>query len=241
MAAGYHAGQAHRLLAAAAGKLVEHFRISTKLSIRATAAPVHAQAGRAVDELGTVPEVLLVHNPEHVLGQLPESSARQRWWAQLAATMAALTEQGVCRRWGVSSWDPRPLAPVLASSTGQAPPPQVLMVRAGLLVPAAVRMAGDALMRAAPASTRWGMAPFAGQAHLLNDIDLAALLGQPRPAASRLQIAAAAAWQLPAVSRLAVGASSREHLAELAAARHLSLDNHALEQCRNRLTGAPAR
>lgn len=241
-AGSYHDGQAHQLLSAAAGDLLERFRISTKLSVRAGWPSLHEQAWRGIDKLGTRPEVLLLHNPEHVLRQLPGQHSRQRWWAGTAASMAELVERGACRAWGVASWDPRPLVPVLTNTAGQTRRPEVVMIRAGLLVPAEVRTALDTLLDQLPSAARWGMSPFAGNPRLLDDIPLHVLLAsQQHQAASRWQIAVAAAWQLPAVSRLAVGARAG-HLDELVTAADLLLDRQRLTAFRRQLApGASAR
>ena len=237
-AASYHHGKAHQLLASAASELLPQFRISTKITPRAGWPPLHEQAARCTAELGLTPDVVLLHNPEHVLHQLPGPASQQRWWAVTAVTMAELAAQGACRTWGIACWDPRPLVPALAGTAGQAPPPEVVMTRAGLLVPAPVRRAIDALTDQLPAAARWGMSPLAGQPRLLDDIPLDGLLDEEQPAASRWQIATAAAWHLPPVSRLAVGASNPQHLDELVTATLLPLNHERLSACQNLLAAA---
>lgn len=186
MAATYHDGQAHRLLAQAAGDLLEHFTISTKVSPRAGRPPLAEQAQRAAGDLGLAPEVVLVHNPEHVLRGLPEAEAGQ-WWAETAEMMADLVTGGACRAWGLACWDPRPLLDLLDTPAWtQAPQPAVAMVRAGLLVPADVLAAGEQLLHrlGLDGAHRWGMSPFAGQPHLLDGINLTQFLTEHAPRAA---------------------------------------------------------
>ena len=210
-------------------------RISTKLTPRAGWPPLAEQAERTVDELGTAPDVLLLHNPEHVMRQLPGPYSRERWWAVTAGTMAELVAQGTCHAWGLACWDPRPLVPVLEGTAVPAPAPEVVMTRAGLLVPAPVRRGIDALAAALPSAHRWGMSPLAGQPRLLDDIPLHDLLAEHQEA-SRWQIAIAAAWRCPTVTRLAVGAHTPKHLDELAAAARLPLNDERLNTCQSLLT-----
>lgn len=239
MAATYHHGQAHRLLAQAAGDLLEHFTISTKVSPRAGLPPLAEQAGRAVDVLGRAPAVVLVHNPEHMLRGLPPDQAAQ-WWRETAEVMANLVTSGACRAWGLACWDPRPLLPLLGTPAWpQAPQPVVAMVRAGLLVPADVLAAGEELLQRLrlDSTHRWGMSPFAGEPHLLDGVSLTQFRTDHAPrAASPLPTALATAFHLPAVCRIAVGTSSLAHLDQLAAATTLPVDQQRVSAYRRRLT-----
>ncbi len=123
----------------------------------------------AIDEsataLGVVPEVVFLHNPERALPSTDPAAELDR----LAAACQALDEAttaGLCRSWGFSSWDTRPLAAALPDTTAAVgiPVPRVLMVRAGLLVTAEVLDAGEHLadLFGLPAGARWGMSPFGG-------------------------------------------------------------------------------
>lgn len=238
VAGGYHDGQAHRMVATAADELLDRFAISTKVSARPGMPPLVEQAGRAVDELGQVPAVVLLHNPEHVLDRLPRPHA-QRWWFDVAAVMAGLVERGLCRAWGIACWDPRPLSTVLPSSVfRQAPRPAVVMVRAGLLVPAAVLTAVEALLDQFDTAQRWGMSPFAGEPALLRGSNAEQFLASPAQAASAAQAGVAAALHLPPVSRLAVGASNPQHLDQIVEAARLAVDHDRLSAYRRLLSTA---
>lgn len=236
MAATYHDGQAHRMLAAAAGDLLEHFTISTKVSPRADLPPLTEQAKRAAGDLGLAPAVILVHNPEHVLRGLPPAQAAQ-WWADTAEVMTDLVATGACQAWGIACWDPRPLLSLLDTPVWtQAPQPAVVMARAGLLVPADVLHAAETVMRRTglDRTARWGMSPFAGTPHLLAGTNLAQFLTDQAPrAAPLLAPALAAAFHLPAVSRIAVG---RPHLDQLATAASLPVNQERVSTYRQRLT-----
>lgn len=227
------------MLAQAAGELLEHFTISTKVSPRAGLAPLAEQAKRAAGDLGLPPAVILVHNPEHVLRGLPPSQSGQ-WWTATAEVMADLVARGACRAWGFACWDPRPLLGLLETSAwAQAPQPAVAMVRAGLLVPADVLAAGEELLERLHLADarRWGMSPFAGEPHLLDGVNLTQFLTDPAPrAASPLPTALAAAFHMPAVSRIAVGTDSPTHLNQLATARTLPVDQDRISLYRRRLT-----
>ncbi|MFC7344510.1 hypothetical protein [Saccharopolyspora griseoalba] len=238
MAATYHRGHAHRDLAGAAGDLLERCTISTKISPRPGHPPLRDQAWRAVEDLGSVPAVMLVHNPETVVAGLSPTEAR-RWWSATAETMADLVARGACRMWGLASWDPRVLGALLDSRTGaQTPSPQVAMVRAGFLVPAGVLTASDTLLHqlGLPHANRWGMSPFAGQPHLLDGINLTQFLTGPPPGAAQLPAALAAAFHLPEVSRIAVGASTPAHLDQLLDAVDVGIQHQRLSDYRQRLT-----
>ena len=238
MATTYHHGQAHRLLATAAGDLIERFTISTKVSPRAGLPPLREQAARAVDELGTVPTVVLVHNPEHIVRALPPDQAA-RWWHDTAEVMTELVASGLCRAWGLACWDPRPLLPLLPSPpSDQAPPPAVAMIRAGLLVPSDVLTASDELLDQLKIEHegRWGMSPFAGEPTLLAGAGIHQFLGHDAPSCRRPAVALATAWHLPSVSRIAVGTSHPQHLAELAAAVEYPVDGDRITRYRQRLT-----
>lgn len=138
---------AHRILTATAGHLLAEFAVSTKVGffpVPSDRGAVHSldparlrtALARAIDELGTRPAVVFLHNPERSLASLPAPAA----WSALDAACAVLAEAtsvGWCRSWGISTWD----SATLWSVVGSAPErlidlPQALMLRCGLLVKA---------------------------------------------------------------------------------------------------------
>lgn len=241
MAATYHEGQAHRLLATAAGGLLDRFTISTKVSPRAGLPTLAEQAKRAAGDLGRAPAVMLVHNPEHFLRDLDHDQAC-RWWGATAETISGLVASGLCRSWGLACWDPRPLQGLLdAPAWTQAPQPSVAMVRSGLLVPADVLAASEELLHRLPhTAERWGMSPFAGEPHLLDNVNLAPFLAADTRGAALLPTALAVAFHLPAVSRIAIGTSNRAHLDQLVAGATLTVDQQRVRAYRRRLTDRAA-
>ncbi|WP_258175420.1 hypothetical protein [Actinopolyspora mortivallis] len=237
MATTYHHGQVHKLLAQAAGELLDRFTISTKVSSQARLPTLAEQAKRAAGDLGRAPAVILVHNPEHLLRDLDHDQAC-RWWTATAETMSGLVTSGMCRSWGVACWDPRPVRDLLGTPAWtQAPQPSVAMVRAGLLVPADVLTASEELLQRIPHTAgRWGMSPFAGAPHLLDDINLAPFLTEDAPqAAAPLPTALAVAFHLPGVSRIAIGTVSPTHLDQLATARTWPVNQQRLSAYRRKL------
>jgi pyridoxine 4-dehydrogenase len=105
--------------------------------------------------------VVLLHNPEQSLIDLPTTRAYNR----LSAACAALAEAkaaGLCGEWGISSWSPRPVLEALAQATpATVPRPDVVMVRVGLLVRADVLDEADCRGRRPVSSTGdgYGRAP----------------------------------------------------------------------------------
>lgn len=178
---------------------------------------------------------MLVHNPEHIVDHMPPVQGRC-WWTGVAEQMARLVASGVCQAWGIATWDPRPLLPILTSGKS-APVPQVVMVRAGLLVPADVLTAADTLLEHLniAAAGRWGMSPFAGEPELLAHAGISQFLTSHTPTRATAAVALAASWQLSGVSRIAVGASSAQHLDELATAVNAPVDEERLNRYRQRL------
>lgn len=241
VSASYHRGHAHRLLATAAGELLDQFTISTKVSPRSDLAALKEQTWRAADELGTGPAAVLVHKPERTLSIL-DNSAALRWWSSVAETMTECVAAGACRSWGIACWDPRPAVPVIAD-TESLPRPDVAMVRVGLLVPASVLTAAEDLLtrlRLAPVN-RWGMSPFAGDPGLLTETGIHQFLGPAADAgSSTTAVALASAWHLPRVARLAVGTASTDHLAELVAAGQIPVDADRIKRYRRWITARRA-
>lgn len=211
--------------------LLSEFTISTKVGFfpgddrRAThhLAPelIHQGVKEVVDDLGVVPSVVLLHNPEESLVNLPAERAYDR----LSAACAALAEakaSGLCGEWGISSWSPRPvLAALTHAAPATVPRPDVVMVRAGLLVRADVLDEADQLFDVlkVPLAGRWGMSPYGGfvSDSIWTEVNARAMLAGA-PSCSQHQAAFRAAYELPAVQRIAVGTNNPEHLRELATA-----------------------
>lgn len=214
---------AHRRLAYVAGDLLSHFDITTKIGFfpdghDLSAGRLRAAAERTRSELGRAPNTLLLHNPERT----------PTWFTQACRAMARMRDEGLCRAWGLSTWDP---APLLGRTAPE--PPDVLMVRAGLMVPARVLDAAEQLAEQIKPAELRGMAPLGGHGDdpAWTDVDTALFL-QPGQRASRVQSTVATAFHLPAVTALAVGTGSPVHLAELAEATRLDVNPDTVEQYR---------
>lgn len=236
----YRGFSSHRTLAARAEDLLGEFDLSTKVGFfpGPAGAPVHSlNPGRlrdAIDEsatvLGHVPAVVFLHNPERAMpGANPAAEADQ-----LAAACVVLQEAvaaGVCRSWGWASWDPRLVAAALPNAntvfTAGIPVPEVLMVRAGLLVPADVLDAAEHLARMfGPAARfRWGMSPFGGEVArpVWDTVDPRGFLA-PQQNATVVQALLRVAFSLPDVDRVAVGTDDPAHLDALIAAADLAVE-----------------
>jgi pyridoxine 4-dehydrogenase len=224
----YYGFASHRTLASVARDLLPEFMISTKAGFfpqggqRAAHSftPDLLRAGieRAVDELGVVPSVMLLHNPEESLAILPAG----RSYDDLSAACEVFAEAkaaGLCREWGISSWSPGPVLTALVGVPLSAVPrPDVVMVRAGLLASAmhsTKRISCFEVMNV-PLSGRWGMSPYGGHASdaLWNEINARTLL-DGTPPCNQYQAAFRFAYDLPVVQRVAVGTNNLEHLREL--------------------------
>lgn len=209
----YQRFDAHRALAQAAGGLLESFEISTKVGFfpdghSLEPARLRAALEQAVDELGRAPDTVLVHNPEcSPLG-----------FQRACGMLAGLRDAGLCRAWGVSSWDPRALLAVADDAR-----PDVLMVRAGLTVPAAVLDAAEQLAAMLQPEHLWGMAPFGGSTAdpIWTTVDTGLFLHAGQHA-TRIAAGLAVAFAVPCVQRIAVGTSRAAHLGDLVAACELT-------------------
>lgn len=112
----------------------------------------------AVRDLRREPDLVLLHNPEHSLAEASERLA-PNLLSNACSVLVDATARGLCGSWGISSWDPRSL---IELGNRQFPRPDVLMLRAGLLVGAEILHAVEELAsRFAPPDV-WGMSPFAG-------------------------------------------------------------------------------
>jgi pyridoxine 4-dehydrogenase len=211
-------------LAEAAGDLLEKFEISTKVgffsdghSLESTR--LRTAVEQAVDELGRIPDTVLLHNPE--------CSPRQ--FHRACGALCALRDAGLCRAWGLSSWDPRPLVQIAEDAE-----PDVLMVRAGLTVPAAVLDAAEELAARLRPTRLWGMAPFGGNVAdpVWKVVNTDLFLMPDQQSTTFLAAGLAAAFALPQVERIAVGTSRPDHLAELVEACELATNPQNVERYR---------
>jgi aryl-alcohol dehydrogenase-like predicted oxidoreductase len=188
---------------------------------RLTPELLRAGIEQTVDELGVVPSVMLLHNPEESLAILPAEQS----YDHLSAACEIFAEAkaaGLCREWGISSWAPGPvLTALMGVHLSAVPRPDVVMVRAGLLARADVLDQADQLFEVmeVPLSGRWGMSPYGGHASdaLWNEINARTLL-EGTPLCNQYQAAFRLAYELPVVQRVAVGTNNLEHLRELVTA-----------------------
>ncbi|MBL7618611.1 aldo/keto reductase [Frankia sp. AgB1.8] len=248
-ASNYRDFAAHRILASEAADLLSEFTVSTKVGFfRAAGGVEHSlDPGRlrravaeAVDELGRVPDVVLLHSPERSLsGDLAADYDR---FAAACAVLADAVAAGLCGSWGISCWDSRPLARLLTAGEGlgASPRPDVLMVRSGLAVGADGLDAAEqaAALLGVPPAGRWGMSPFAGDAAnpAWQRINPGAFL-RPGQQAATLPAVFRLAFELPQVARVAVGSTSSAHLRALATATELDVDAAQIARYRQLLAG----
>ncbi len=216
----------HRALARVAGDLLGSFEISTKVGFFPDGhdldpARLRAAVEQAARELSRVPDTVLLHNPE----RSPDGFRRA------CGALSGMRDAGLCRAWGLSSWDPRALLTVADDAY-----PDVLMVRAGLTVPAAVLDAAEQLAATLGAKQLWGMAPFGGDTadSVWTTVDTSLFLA-PGQRATRLAAGLAAAFTVPTVDRIAVGTSRPDHLAQLVAACELTTNSQTISRYRELL------
>lgn len=225
----------HRVLARTAGEeLLGRFEVSTKVGYfpdghSLVPDRLRAAVEQTVAELGRPPDTVLLHNPEHDPAQLTAACEE----------LAACRWDGLCRAWGISTWNPLPL---LGAATDLSAQPDVLMVRAGLAVRGAILDSAERLTAELGAGDRWGMAPFAGNPNdpVWAGVDATVFLEPGKPA-SPVQAGLAAAFALPAVSRIAVGTSSPQHLDELAAALRYAAHTPVVDDYRKLLRAGTER
>lgn len=189
----------------------------------------------AVEDLGVVPSVVLLHNPERSLADLPPAEAFHRLRAACEVLEAAKAA-GLCQRWGISSWNPLPLLDTIGEvGAGVFPRPDVVMVRSGLLVGSDALDRAEALLDVlnVPLEGRWGMSPFGGNARdpIWDDVDARMFLADEQMC-SRPQAAFRVAFELPAVQRVAVGTDNPVHLRDLVMATTLTVDHARLSAYR---------
>jgi pyridoxine 4-dehydrogenase len=166
---------------------------------------------------------VFLHNPEH-------SASDAETLAQACAALADTARAGLCRSWGVSTWDPRPLMDF------DVPCPDVLMVRAGLLVGVDVLEAAEALAKRWRPSQVWGMSPFGGSMaqEVWERFDPGIFLRGPAPV-TKAQAAFRSSYGLPRVDAVAVGTDNVDHLRELAEALAYEVDEKVVREYRQLL------
>lgn len=234
--------EGHRFLAEAAGDLLANFTVSTKVGyFPADGNSVHSldpdrlrtAVEVAVHDLGREPDLVFLHNPEHSLAQVADMSAANLL-GDACSILVDATRRGLCGSWGVSTWDPRPLAEL---TVWELPRPDVLMLRAGLLVGAEVLQAGETLASRMDPAAVWGMSPFAGNASdpVWARFDPRLFLRVPERV-NRAQAAFRVAFHLPEVAKMAVSSNSGEHLGELVESLAHSVDSAVVTEYRRLLT-----
>ncbi|MFC1421514.1 aldo/keto reductase [Streptacidiphilus cavernicola] len=239
----YRGFTAHETLVRVAGDVLPHLMLSTKVGYfpgpsasehSLDPARLRAALEQTNRDLGRPPDLVFLHNPEASLADATEGSADAL--ARAFALLADATAQGLCRAWGVASWNPRPLA---ALTLHRAPQPSVLMVRAGLLVGSDTLTADEALaMRWELAQEAlWGMSPFGGSVHdpVWKAVDPRLFLQDPTGGLTRLQAAFRTAYCLPRVSTLAVGSDNPAHLRQLLNAVDCEVNDVVVQQYRGLL------
>ncbi|MEV5938715.1 aldo/keto reductase [Streptomyces sp. NPDC051994] len=234
--------RSHEVLARVAGDLLPKFSLSTKVGyfagpdnrVEHSLDPVrlHAAVEQAVHDLEREPDLVFLHNPEHSLAGGTKS---REVLAEACAALDGATARGLCGAWGIATWDPTSIPPLIDASV---PAPSVLMVRAGLLVGAGTLGAAETLMGAwgLGAGAVWGMSPFGGstRAPVWARVDPRAFL-RDGGRYSHTQAAFRVAYRLPKVSAVAVGTDEPAHLGELVGALAAEPDGRAVGEYRNLL------
>lgn len=224
------------MLAETAADLLPKFTLSTKVGFFPNAGgaehsldPVRLRLAieRAARELGREPDTVLLHNPERSLTSLSPADGHALLGSACTALVDAARE-GLCRTWGVSSWDTRPLGMV---GVDDLPSPDVLMVRAGFLVGIDLLDTTAVLRNVWQAGETWGMSPFGGgHRKVWEEFDPRPFLRPPHRGLSRTQAAFRTAFHLPGASKMAVGTDDPVHLAELLQALGAEVDTFAVSQ-----------
>lgn len=221
---------AHRLIAAIDASITQQLSITTKIGFfpdghDLTPKRLAGAAHQIADELGRAPDTLLLHNPER--------SARV--FAGACEEMVRLREAGLCGAWGISTWNPGALL-----GTSAPEPPDVLMVRCGLKVPARVLDAAEQFISELRPGEVRGMSPFGGTTadQMWSKVDPGRFLVAASQATepSRFQSALAVAFAVPRVSAIAVGTGDTSHLNQLCDAVGLRADPNTMARYRAMLT-----
>ncbi|MET8473975.1 aldo/keto reductase [Streptomyces sp. NPDC006422] len=215
---GFHS---HKVLAKVAGDLLPKFTVSTKVGYfpagstsehSLSPSRLRAALERTIRDLGREPDLVFLHNPERSLSETPHARRQEHLGAACSALVDA-SAAGLCGSWGVSSWDPRPMVDL---EIPQLPCPDVLMVRAGLLVGAEVLEASESVASRWRPSALWGMSPFGGSTTepVWERFDPRIFMQDPGEC-SPAQAAFRAAFHLPQVDAVAAGTNTAVHLQEL--------------------------
>ncbi|WP_404959535.1 aldo/keto reductase [Streptomyces sp. 147326] len=235
-AAPYLGFRSHAVLAETAADLLPKFTLSTKVGFFQSAGGtehsldpgrLRLAVEKATRELGGEPDTVLLHNPERSLTGLSPADSR----ALLGSACTALADaarDGLCRAWGVASWDPRPLGMVRVDDL---PSPDVLMVRAGFLVGIDLLDATAVLRDVWRMGETWGMSPFGGgRGKVWEGFDPRPFLRPHHGDLSRVQAAFRTAFHLPSATAVAVGTDNSGHLAELVQTLSAGVDTAAVSE-----------
>ncbi|MFE4023236.1 aldo/keto reductase [Streptomyces sp. NPDC059101] len=227
-ASNYLRHRSHEVLKATAGDLLPKFSVSTKVGYfpeghSLDPARLRIAVEQAIKNLGQEPDLVFLHNPEH-------SAPDAETMAQSCAALADAARAGLCRSWGVSTWDPRRLTDF------DVPCPDVLMVRAGLLVGIDVLEAAEALATRWRPSQVWGMSPFGGSTaqDLWQRFDPRIFL-RGSTSVTKAQAAFRSSYGLPTVDAVAVGTDNVDHLRELIDALTYEVDENVVREYRQLL------
>ncbi|WP_416210179.1 aldo/keto reductase [Frankia sp. Cr1] len=237
----------HRTLACIANDLLSEFTVSTKVGFfpgfRRTEHSLDPgrlsdAIEKSVEDLADTPEVVFLHNPERSLIGLSPDAGRDRLTAACVVLDEAVTT-GLCRSWGIASWDTRSLLRVLDRfSTDMIPIPGALMMRVGLLAESNVLDASEQICVrfGLGVDTRWGMNPFGGSTtNPIWDTVNTRIFLTPGQECLRVQAAFRVAYDLPHVGRIAVSTSSVDHLRDLINATALDIDEAIITRYRQLL------
>ncbi|XVV02488.1 hypothetical protein ACQPW3_34795 [Actinosynnema sp. CA-248983] len=244
----------HRALAHAASELLDEFEVSTRVGffpgldgVRHLLDPARLREAiwRTVDDLGTPPAAILLHNPERTLTAVTPWHGHELL-ATACAVLAEATASGMCGQWGIASWEPGPVLAALRPGDG-CPTPHVVMTRAGVTLDGRQLRETEQLAERfdVPAENRWGMSPFAGSTRhpVWTQTDLSAFFEREGngedDGPTTVQAAFRLAFELPAVTRIAVGAGSADHLRQLIDAIHLRVRPGQLIRYRQLVDAAP--
>jgi aryl-alcohol dehydrogenase-like predicted oxidoreductase len=227
-ASNYLRHRSHEVLKTTAGDLLPKFSVSTKVGYfpeghSLAPARLRVAVEQAIKDLGREPDLVFLHNPEH---SAPDAETLE----QACTVLADAAQAGLCRSWGVSTWDPRSLLDF------DVPSPDVLMARAGLLVGVDALEAAEALaMRWCPSQV-WGMSPFGGStAEAVWERFDPRIFLRGSPSATKIQAAFRSSYGLPRADAIAVGTDDVAHLRELTEALAYEVDENVVREYRQLL------
>ncbi|MFG2231105.1 aldo/keto reductase [Streptomyces sp. NPDC048723] len=235
-AAPYLGFLSHTVLSETAADLLPKFILSTKVGFFPSADgaehsldPVRLRLAveKAARELGREPEMVFLHNPERSLAGMSPADGHALL-GNACTALADAARDGLCRAWGVASWDTRPLGP---AQVDDLPSPDVLMVRAGFLVGIDLLDATTVLRTAWQAGETWGMSPFGGgHGKVWEEFDPRPFVRSRHRDLSHMQAAFRTAFHLPSATAMAVGTDDPGHLAQLVQALGAEVDTSAVSQ-----------